>query len=80
LLTRHGGDIHQSLAQAKIHPGLFKSIQKLDWSEEKFKMMPPGEKAIFIDNAFAERKKVKSQTGMPVFDVDAVPSLLDWRT
>jgi hypothetical protein len=80
LLTRHDGDIHQALAQAKIHPGLFKSIQKLDWQKEKFQLMRSGEKAIFIDNAFAERKKVKSQTGMPVFDVDAVPSLLDWRT
>jgi len=80
LLTRHEGDIHKKLDQVKIHPGLFKTIQKLGWNEEKFKMMPPGERAIFIDNAFAERKKVKSQTGMPVFDVDAVPSLLDWRT
>jgi hypothetical protein len=80
LLTRHDGDIHQSLAQAKIHPGLFTSIQTLNWQKEKFELMRPGGKAIFIDNAFAERKKVKSQTGMPVFDVDAVPSLLDWRT
>jgi len=80
LLTRHDGDIHQSLAQAKIHPGLFKSIQKLDWQKEKFQLMRSGEKAIFIDNSFVERRKVKSQSGMPVFDVDAVPSLLDWRT
>jgi hypothetical protein len=80
LLTRHDGDIHQTLAQAKIHPGLFASIQTLDWQKEKFELMRPGEKAIFIDNAFSERRKVKSQTGIPVFDVDAVPSLLDWRT
>jgi hypothetical protein len=80
LLTRHEGDIHQALTQAKIHPGLFKTIRKLDWQEEKWRLMPPGERAIFIDNAFAERRKVKSETGMPVFDVDAVPSLLDWRT
>jgi hypothetical protein len=80
LLTRHDGDIHQTLAQAKIHPGLFKSIRKLGWQEEKFQLMRPGEKAIFIDNSFVERRKVKSQSGMPVFDVDAVPSLLDWRT
>jgi len=80
LLTRHAGDIHQTLTQAKIHPGLFRSIQTLDWQKEKFEIMRPGEKAIFIDNAFQERRKVKSQTGMPVFDVDAVPSLLDWRT
>jgi hypothetical protein len=80
LLTRHGGDVDQTLARAKIHPGLFQSIRKLGWHEEKVQAMLPGEKAIFIDNSFAERKKVKTQTGMPVFDVDAVPSLLDWRT
>jgi hypothetical protein len=80
LLTRHDRDIHQTLARAKIHPGLFKSIQTLDWQSEKFDRMSPGEKAIFIDNAFAERKKVKTHTGMPVFDVDAVPSLIDWRS
>ena len=80
LLTRHAGDIRQTLAQAKIHPGLFTSIQTLDWKKEKVELIRPGEKAIFIDNAFTERRKVKSQTGIPVFDVDAVPSLLDWRS
>ncbi len=80
LLTRHEGDIHQALAKAKIHAGLFTSIHKLDYLEEKAHLMPSRERAIFIDNAFAERKKVESVTGMPVFDVDAVPALLDWRT
>ena len=80
LLTRHEGDIHQTLERVKIHSGLFKSIQKLDWQQEKSQLMLPGQKAIFIDNSFAERSKVKLQTGMPVFDVDAVPALLDWRT
>ena len=80
LLTRHAGDIHKTLAEAKIHPGLFATIRTLDWQEDKHKLIAPGEKAIFIDNAFAERKKVKEQLGIPVFDVDAVPSLLDWRS
>jgi hypothetical protein len=79
LLTRHNGDIRQSLAEANIHSGLFTSIQTFDWQKDKYQLIRPGEKAIFIDNSFVERKKVKSQTGMPVFDVDAVPSLLDWR-
>jgi len=80
LLTRHDGDIRLALANAKIHPGLFATIRTLGWHEEKHQLIKPAEKAIFIDNAFAERKKVKDHTGIPVFDVDAVPSLLDWRT
>ena len=79
LLTRHDGDIHQALTNAKIHHGLFTTIRTLGWQEEKHQLIRPAEKAIFIDNAFAERKKVRDHTGIPVFDVDAVPSLLDWQ-
>ena len=35
--------------------------------------------AIFIDDSFAERKKVREATGVPVFGVDMVESLLDWK-
>ena len=35
--------------------------------------------AIFIDDSFAERRRVKEACGIPVFDVDMVESLLDWR-
>jgi len=79
LLTRHEGDIHQTLHRSKIHLDLFKSIQKIDWLEQKSEKIPLGQKAIFIDNSFEERRKVKSLRGIPVFDVDAVASLLDWR-
>ena len=37
------------------------------------------EKAIFIDNMYAERKSVITKLGIPVFDVDAIEVLLDWR-
>jgi hypothetical protein len=80
LLTRHEGDIQKSLAIARIHPDLFTDIRTLGWEEEKHKCIKSGQKAIFIDNAFVERKKVRENTGIPVFDVDAVISLLDWRT
>jgi hypothetical protein len=79
LLTRHDGDIQQALVDAKIDCRLFTRIQTLGWEEEKHKLVRRGEKAVFIDNAFAERKKVKENLGIPVFDVDAVPALLDWR-
>lgn len=80
LLTRHEGDIHQALRAAKIDPELFSEIQTLGWDEEKCQMIMSGLKAIFIDNSYAERKKVKERIGIPVFDTDAVPALLDWRS
>jgi len=80
LLTRHDRDIHQTLAKAKLHPGLFAEIRTLGWDEEKHEVIGRGGNSIFIDNAFTERKKVKEHLGIPVFDVDAVGCLLDWRS
>jgi hypothetical protein len=80
LLTRHAKDIHHTLSEAKIHPALFAEIRTLRWHEEKHNAVDRLGKPIFIDNAFAERKKVQQHLGIPVFDVDAVGCLLDWRT
>ena len=37
------------------------------------------DKSIFIDNAYQERKKVHEQIGIPVFDVDGLEVIMDWR-
>ena len=58
LLTRHEGDIHQTLARVRLHQGLFAEIRKLSWEEDKCAAIKREGKPIFIDNAFAERKKV----------------------
>jgi ATP-grasp in the biosynthetic pathway with Ter operon len=79
LLTRHARDIQQTLRMLKIDPALFAEIKTLSWDEEKYKTINPASKPIFVDNAFAERKKVKENLGIPVFDVDAVGCLLEWR-
>ena len=80
LLTRHASDVHQTLKSTKIHAELFAEITALGWDEEKYKALKPGGRPIFIDNAFKERQKAKENLGIPVFDVDAVGCLLDWRT
>lgn len=80
LLTRHAHDIRQTLQAFRIDVDLFTEIRSLSWDEDKCRSIEPNSKAIFIDNAFAERKKVKEQLGIPVFDVDAVGCLLDWRS
>lgn len=79
LLTRHEGDINETLERNKIHRALFTQIRTLAWNEEKSDMISSRGRAIFIDNAFQERKKIKERIGIPVFDVDAIPCLLDWR-
>src|SRR5947207_1956398 len=80
LLTRHASDVHETLSRMKIDAGLFAEIKPLTWDEEKYKAVDPVGKPFFIDNAFMERKKVKENLGIPVFDVDAVSCLLDWRS
>jgi ATP-grasp in the biosynthetic pathway with Ter operon len=79
LLTRHASNIHETLEALKIHTGLFAEVRSLGWDEEKYTAIRPIGKPIFIDNAFTERKKVRENLRIPVFDVDAVGCLLDWR-
>lgn len=38
-----------------------------------------GKDSILIDDSFAERKRVRERLGIPVFDIDMVESLIDWR-
>jgi hypothetical protein len=35
--------------------------------------------AIFIDDSFSERMVISNKLKLPVFDLDAVESLIDWR-
>ncbi len=35
--------------------------------------------SIFIDDSFSERKKVFEKTDIPVFDLDSIECLIDWR-
>ena len=61
-------------------------------AEEWLSAVAPGDFVVFIDyfgfnlwsdwGAEVRRRgawKVKENAGIPVFDVDAVPALLDWR-
>jgi hypothetical protein len=79
LLTRHEHDIHATLDKLKIHPGIFEEIFHLKNAEKKSAFIRNSGNAIFIDNAYRERKAVHNDTGIPVFDVDAVSLFIDWR-
>lgn len=78
LLSRHRADIRRSLEKHRIHAALFKEIIILKEHEEKKDFIKYSD-AIFIDDSFAERYAVSKSRNIPVFDVDMVESLIDWR-
>jgi len=79
LITRHIFDIEETLSKYAISETLFDKIIILKEDEEKISYINP-HRAIFIDNAFKERINVHKKYGIPVFDVDGIEFLLDWRS
>lgn len=78
LLSKHATDLHADLRTACISEDLFEKIVVIGRDEEKRDFVTE-KKAIFIDDSFAERKRIKEKCGIPVFDVDMIESLIDWR-
>jgi hypothetical protein len=77
LVTKHEAEVSATLARYRIDPTLFDQVIHLGLNELKFERMA-SERAVFIDNAYKERAPAL-RAGMPVFDVDAVHGLIDWR-
>lgn len=78
LLTRHHAYPEETLRKNRIYPGLFDRIIHLEQGEPKSACIGK-ERAVFIDDSFKERKEVRKNLGIPVFDVDGVQCLFDWR-
>lgn len=82
LLTRHDIDhedsIEQSLHAHAISKELFNEIISLAPQQKKFEFITEPN-AVFIDNAYAERKEIHDTKGIPVFDVEGIETLMDWR-
>lgn len=84
LITRHEHDgihtngIEEELERIHVSPSLFTDIVSVGADERKADLIDP-DGAIFIDDSFAERIDVHRRLGIPVYDVDMVESLLDWR-
>ena len=74
----HNDTIEENLKKYHIDNTLFNNIINVKYNESKYMYINPN-KAIFIDNSFAERKKVYDKYRIPVFDVDTVEVLLNWR-
>lgn len=78
LLTRHEHDLSQSLKEFSISESLFIKIIHLYKKELKSNYID-NKNSIFIDNSFIERYDVNMTCGIPVFDVDALEVLMDWK-
>lgn len=82
LLTRHESDhedtVEQSLEKHSIASSLFDNIIKLTFEQSKAEYINDI-KSIFIDNAYAERKTVHELCNIPVFDIEGIEVLEDWR-
>lgn len=77
LLTRHLGDIAESLARYRL-TGIFDKVIPVPSHHSKSRFIKEKD-AIFIDDSFSERAEVSRTLGIPVFDPSAVETLLDWR-
>ena len=76
LISRHEKDIYQSLKEYKIDKNLFEKIVVLNKTDKKSKYIC-SEKSIFIDNYYFDRKEVKDNIVIPVFDVNVIDCLID---
>lgn len=79
LITKHADNVGETLGRHKLSKDVFSKIIHLTDDEHKIDHIDP-KNAIFIDNAYQERKLVKDKYNIPVFDVDGIEVLLDWRT
>jgi hypothetical protein len=77
LITKHKYDLPETLKKFRIDQ-LFDSIIWLKMHEQKY-LHINSEKAIFIDDAFSERKSVTDKLGIPTFEVSAIESLIECR-
>lgn len=78
LLTKHAGDIYKKLDELCIAKSLFDEIIHIKNTDDKSNYIT-NTNAIFIDDSFAERQNVSTKKNIPVFGVDNILTLIDWR-
>ncbi|WP_271470689.1 ATP-grasp domain-containing protein [Metapseudomonas resinovorans] len=79
LITRHASCPRETLARHRIAPEIFAKIIHIQDGMPKSGAISQRERSIFIDDAYRERQDVSTNLGIPVFDLDAIEQLLDWR-
>lgn len=79
LVTRHNRCPRETLKHYKIAHEVFSRIIHISDGSPKSAVIERGHAALFIDDSYRERLDVSLNLGIPVFDIDAVEQLLDWR-
>ena len=75
LITKHKDDLYESLKKYRLED-IFDEVIWLKNEEEKKHNFIKEKDAIFIDDSFLERKLVKENIGIPVFDTHTIEVLL----
>ncbi len=78
LLTKHEKEIYETMNTYHIDKNLFHKIIHIKQNEKKSDFITPNS-AIFIDNAYQERAEVRKIHNIPIFDVDGLDVLMNWR-
>ena len=71
LLTKHSGDLEESLKSFNISPNLFASIHQLNKNEKKSDFITH-KNSIFIDDSFTERNEIFTTHNIPVISVENI--------
>ena len=78
LITKHEHELRDSMKKYHIDAGLFDEIIHIAPDANKAEYIDAN-RAIFIDNMYKERSAVYKTHKIPVFDVDGLDVLMDWR-
>ena len=78
LITKHICNVQESFSKFCISESLFDEIIHIKKDDEKYKYIKD-KKAIFIDDSFSERKKILENCKIPVFGIDAIEVLFDYK-
>ena len=78
LITKHSGDLNKSLLKFKISENLFDEIYHLSENDAKSDFIDYKE-SIFIDDSYRERKEISIKKEIPVFSIDMLESLVNYR-
>lgn len=74
MLTKHGDDLKDDLKKRRLD-GLFDEVVHLQKEDEKYRHIKEAD-AIFIDDSYGERLRVRQKLGINVFDAHMVECLL----
>lgn len=82
MVTRHDEDhdntVREDMEKYGLAESLFDEIHSISVKESKCDSIKDKE-AIFIDNSYFERLEVHEKIGIPVFSVEGIDVLQDWR-